>query len=141
VATPLVLEPVDAPEGLAPEDVEELEELMELLLLEVYGALLLQGLLEVELESAFCDGRSGKPLSSDGGQRSERRQNERQTPKSQGLAVRCIDGCVGTYEERNQETWLLVEREKLLGGVAIAGMVRTLPLTREGVCGMCSGHL
>ncbi len=50
MATPLVLEPVDAPEGLAPEDVEELEELMELLLLEVYGALLLQGLLEVELD-------------------------------------------------------------------------------------------
>jgi hypothetical protein len=54
------------------EDVKELEELVELLLLEVYGALLLQGLLEVELESAFYDGRSGKSLSSDGGQRSER---------------------------------------------------------------------
>jgi hypothetical protein len=72
VAAPLVLEPVDAPKGLAHGDVEELEELVELLLLEIYGALLLQGLLKVELESAFCDGRSGKLLSSDGGQRSER---------------------------------------------------------------------
>jgi len=50
VAAPLVLEPVDAPKGLAHGDVEELEELVELLLLEVYGALLLQGLLEVELD-------------------------------------------------------------------------------------------
>ena len=86
VAAPLVLEPVDAPEGLghgdvedevgegeeddgdpamaaleagglglgkedeAQEDEEELEELVELLLLEVYGALLLQGLLEMELD-------------------------------------------------------------------------------------------
>lgn len=72
MAAPLVLELVDAPEGLAHGDVEELEELMELLLLEVYGVLLLQCLLEVEFESAFCDGRSGKPLSSDGGHRSER---------------------------------------------------------------------
>jgi hypothetical protein len=113
VAAPLVLEPLDAPKGLAHGDVEELEELVELLLLEVYGALLLQGLLEVELaKSAFCDGRSGKPLTSDGGQRSERRQNELQTPKSQGLAVRCTYGCVGIYEERNQKTGLLAERDE-----------------------------
>ncbi|KAF5457973.1 hypothetical protein F2P56_022042 [Juglans regia] len=86
VAAPLVLEPVDALEGLGhgdvedevgegeesdgdpamaalearglslckenetQEDEEKLEELVELLLLEVYGALLLQGLLEMELD-------------------------------------------------------------------------------------------
>ncbi|KAI8535915.1 hypothetical protein RHMOL_Rhmol10G0212600 [Rhododendron molle] len=87
MAPPLVLEPVDAPQGLgdghvedqvgqgeeangdpavaaleaagglglgeedeAQEEEEELEELPELLLLEVHGPLLLQGLLEVELD-------------------------------------------------------------------------------------------